>query len=337
MFELDRSAARRATIAAAVTLALLLVAQSVVAAAVTGDEQPLTAVDSVPQAADGQQWSDAPSRTVSLSKQQMAVPYGGGSVDEMDVQALTNESHVAIRLTWQDPTRDTSLAAPGNYSDAAAVMLHSGEQPPIMMGGSGDPVNIWYWRSHWQYGTEDRAEWAGDMYAYPHPDDETKPGQAAGNPLARASYDNYGQNYYASGFGSLSHAPEQNVQARGSRNGEEWSVVFVREHTTNGTEDAVFEREEPMYLAFAVWNGSKAEVNGKKSITLQFSTLDTASGELAAADSGGGSADAGGESAGSGDSNSDSGTEIPTVTSYIGTLVAAVLVSWSVIYWRATR
>jgi len=331
VFELDRGSARRATVTAAVALALVVAAQSAVAAAVTSGQQPLAAVDRVPQVADGQQWADAPSRTVSLSKQQMAVPYGGGSVDEMEVQALTNDSHVAIRLTWTDPTEDATLSAPENYSDAAAVMLHSGEQPPITMGGSGDPVNIWYWRAHWQYGTEERAEWAGDMYAYPHPDDETRPGEAAGNPLSQSSYENYGQNYYASGFGSLSHAERQNVRARGARNGDEWSVVFVREHETNGSADAAFQQDQPMYLAFAVWNGSADEVNGKKSITMQFSTLDTDSGELAAADAGG---DDSGEGSGTESGDGGGGWTFPR---YIGVLVATVVVSWSVVYWRGAR
>lgn len=331
MVEIHYAAARRATIVAVLAVVLLLVAQSAVNAAVTGGEQPLAAVDSVPETVDDGDWSEAPTRTVSLSKQQMAAPFGGGSVDEMDVQALTNETHVAIRLRWTDPTRDTSLADPTDFSDAAAVMLYNGEQPPITMGAGGEPVNIWYWRANWQYGADDTSEWTGDMYVYPHPPDESKPGEAAGNPLARSEYDTYGQNYYASGFGSLTHAPHQNVQARAQREGDTWSVVFVREHTTEGQADATFTRDEPMYMAFAVWNGSADEVNGKKSITLQFSTLDTESGELAAAETGGdGSGDGG-------NSDSGDGEERAGTVRFVLTIVAAMVVSWSVVYWRAAR
>jgi len=337
MGEFDRGAARRATAATALVVALFLVSQSVVAAAVTSGQQPLATTDELPQTAESERWADAPSRTVSLSKQQMAIPYGGGSVGELDVQALTNESHVSIRLTWTDPTNDTSLRAPGNYSDAAAVMLRSGEKPPITMGATGKPVNIWYWRAQWQYGVNDSSEWGNDMYAYPHPDAETKPGLAAGNPLSKARYAEFGQNYYAAGYGSLSHAPEQNVQARGTRNGDEWSVVFTRKHTTDGKYDAPFRRNESMYLAFAVWNGSADEVNGKKSLTMQFSTLDTASGELAAADSGSQSTDGGasGSDSGSGGGSGDGG--VSDLFRSIGTLVAATVVSWTFLYWRLAR
>ncbi|WP_276272171.1 ethylbenzene dehydrogenase-related protein [Haloarcula litorea] len=338
MADLDRSAARRATAAAAVVAALLVVGQMAVTAAVVGGQQPLVETERLPQTAADDRWEQAPSRTVSLSKQQMAVPYGGGSVDEMQVQALTNESHVAIRLTWTDPTNDTSLRAPTNYSDAAAVMLHSGEKPPITMGATGTPVDIWYWRAQWQYGVDDSAAWSNDMYAYPHPDNETKPGLAAGNPLSKARYADYGQNYYAAGYGSLSYAPTQNVRARGTRDGDEWSVVFVREHTTDGTYDAAFRQNETMYLAFAVWNGSADEVNGKKSLTMQFSTLNTSSGELAAASTGGGGGDgsAAGGTGGGAESGGTGGGTSPLFSS-VGTVIAAVVVSWTVVYWRAVR
>ncbi|KZX50060.1 ethylbenzene dehydrogenase-related protein [Haloarcula sp. K1] len=346
MVELDYEAARRATTATAVVMALLVAGQMAVAAAVTGGQQPLVATDEVPQTAESDRWSEAPSRTVSLSKQQMAVPYGGGSVDEMEVQALTNETHVAFRLTWTDPTKDTNIRSPKNYSDAAAVMLHSGEKPPITMGAGGDPVNIWYWRSQWQYGNDKNAEWSNDMYAYPHPDEETKPGMAAGNPLSQSQYENYGQNYYAAGYGSLSNAPQQNVNARGTRNGDEWSVVFVREHTGEGQHDAAFRQNETMYLAFAVWNGSSDEVNGKKSLTMQYSTLDTESGELTAPESGGsgdssssGSGASGGGSSGGDSSSGDGGSggsSNPLYTS-LGTLIAATVAGWTVLYWRLAR
>ncbi|WP_435365182.1 ethylbenzene dehydrogenase-related protein [Haloarchaeobius sp. DYHT-AS-18] len=336
MIDLNRAAARRATLATVVVVALFLVGQSVVTAAVTSGQQPLAATDQLPQTADSDHWADAPSRTVSLSKQQMAIPHGGGSVDELQVQALTNETHVAFRLTWEDPTNDTTLRAPGNYSDAAAIMLHSGEQPPITMGATGTPVDIWYWRAQWQYGAADRSEWGGDMYAYPHPDAETKPGLAADNPLSKDRYDDYGQNYYAAGYGSLSHAPTQTVDARGTRAGDEWSVVFVREHTTDGEYDATFRQNETMYLAFAVWNGSTDEVNGKKSLTLRFTTLDTGSGELAAADpaTDGDSGSTGGSTSGGASSGSSATGEL---LRSIGTLVAIAALSWTLAYWRVVR
>jgi len=336
---LDRSAAARATLVSLVTVMVILSGQAAIAEVATGHSQPMPAVDRVPVEPSADGWTTAPTRTASLSKQQMAVPYGGGTVDEVEVQALTNDTHVAVRMTWQDPTNDTSLSAPGNYSDAAAVMLKGGDSPPITMGAAGTPVNIWYWRSAWQYG-DDRAEWEGDMYAYPHPDEGTQPGQAAGNPLSQDAHSTFADNYYAKGYGSLSHAPAQPVEARGERTEDGWTVVFVRERSTGGEFDAAFDEHDTMYLAFAVWNGSADEVNGQKSLTFKFTTLDTKSGELGQADPGGG--DGAGSAGGSGDADSGGGGSDgggssaldPLLFDYLGPVLAAVVVSWLVAYRR---
>ncbi|MFB6183470.1 MAG: ethylbenzene dehydrogenase-related protein [Haloarculaceae archaeon] len=336
---IDGRAASRATAVAVLTVILLVAVQGAVTAALTSGQQPVGEVARLPRSPTANQWDAAPSRTVTLSKQQMAIPYGGGSTDEVTVAALTNETHVGFRLTWHDPTNDTSLSGPQQYSDAAAVMLNGGQTPPITMGGTGDPVNIWYWRAAWQYGSN-RAPWSGDMYAYPHPDNETKPGLAANNPLSKRHYREFAQNYYAKGFGSLSHAPRQNVHAAAVREGDTWSVAFVRERSTTGTYDAAFDDHGTMYLAFAVWNGSAGEVNGQKSITLQFTTMDTNSGQLSAASSGGGSA-SGSSTGGSGTASSgeSGGTGGPTteLVRYLTMLVGATLIAWLVTYWRTLQ
>lgn len=344
MIPIDRHAAVRATVVALVVALGVSAAQVGVAAVATSGQQPMAVTDTVPRQTDAPAWSEAPSRTVTLNEQRMAPPHGGGSVDEMTVQAVANESHVAFKLSWEDPTNDTSLAGPGNYSDAAAIMLHTGEQPPITMGAAGTPVNIWYWRANWQYGDHTgTGSWTGDMYTYPHPENETKPGAAAGNPLSKSEYDRYAQNYYAKGYGSTSYAPAQNVDARGRRTDDGWEVVFVRERTTDGEFDATV-ADEQVYLAFAAWNGSADEVNGQKSITLQFSTLDPDSGDLAAASggSGGGGTD-GGSSGGASTAASDTATSADGAfisegfRNGLAAVLVATLLAWIVAYRSIRR
>jgi DMSO reductase family type II enzyme heme b subunit len=340
---LDREAAVRATAVSLVVVLGLLLVQGAVTAAVTGPGQPTAQVQRAPLSPTATTWSDVPSRTVSLQKQQMAVPYGGGSVDEMDVQVATNDSHLAFRLSWADPTRDAAIQSPRNFSDAVAVMARTGSQPPITMGAAGKPVNIWYWRASWQL-RNTSAPWSNDMYAYPHPDAETKPGQAAGNPLSKATYEQYAQNYYAKGYGSLSDAPTQPVRARGTRTDDGWAVSFIRERSTDGQFDAVFDGSETVYLAFAVWNGSADEVNGKKSLTLRYSTLDLSSGtfsppaQSSGGDGGSGSGDGGTAADGTGGSaSSGPGGFLDGFGGLMGTALAAIAASWTVAYWRLTR
>jgi DMSO reductase family type II enzyme heme b subunit len=330
---MDRTAARQATVVAAAVLALLLVAQSAVGAVMTAGQQPMAVRERVATQPDSEAWSDAPTETLGLSAQSMALPRGGGSVGELRMQVMTNTTHVAFRLTWPDPTRDANISRPEAYSDAVAIMARGGSQPPVTMGATGTPVDIWYWRASWQYGNHtETGSWTGSMYAYPHPDEETKPGLAADNPLSKEKYRQYAQNYYARGYGSLSHAPAQNVRARGERTGDGWSVVFVRERTTNGTYDAAFNESASIYLTVAVWNGSADEANGQKSLSYQFLRLDTGSGELATVqqDSGSDSAASGGATTAASTSASSDG--LGQFWDLFSPLIAVVVVSWLVAY-----
>jgi len=334
-----RRPAGRAALLSAILIVGVLAVQGTVGAAVTSGEQPAASLQSVPTTAVDGQWADVPSRTVTLSKQQMALPFGGGSVDQLDVQVALNDSHVGFRLSWTDPTADTSIARPEAFSDAAAVMLRTGDQPPITMGADGKPVDIWYWRASW---ARSNRSVGGDMYVYPHPDADTRPGRSAGNPLSQPEYETYAQNYYAKSFGSLSMAPTQNVVASGERTDDGWAVAFTRERAPQGQYDAMLNGSKQLYLAFAVWNGSAGEVNGQKSITLQFSTLDTASGELtlpgtpAAGD--GGQADDGAPADGAPDGGDRDGLpDIGTDRDVFLILAVGILFIWLTAYigeWR---
>lgn len=333
---LDRRAAVGATVLAACTLVAFLGLQVVVTAAVTSGDQPMASVGEVPVQPQANAWEDAPSQTVTLHAQQMAVPYGGGSTDQVEVRALTNGSTVAFRLAWSDPTHDANLGAPHNYSDAAAVMFGTGELPPITMGAVGEPVNIWYWRAAWK--ANESAYGSGDMYSYNYEMAGTnaKPGNAAGNPLSKARYDRFAQNYYAEGFGSTSYAPSQPVQAKAARTEDGWAVTFERERTAEGEFDVQFDTNEDIYVAFAVWNGSADEVNGQKSITLQYSKLDPETGQLSAVETtgGDGSSGDGGDGASDGSSGDQSGSGNLVLPGFVFVLTLALMFVWFAAYWR---
>lgn len=323
---LDTQAAKNATKLAGLTVVVLSLLQMGVTAAVTTGGQPMAAVDSVPAQPQSDTWSEAPSRTVDLSKQQMALPYGGGSVDELTVKSLTNDTHVGFRLSWADTTRDANINSPENYSDAAAVMFGTGEVPPIMMGNIGTPVNIWYWRAAWDQNTS--AYGSGGMYNYPNEraGGPTKPGLSADNPLT--THQGQAQNYFAEGFGSLSYAPDQPVSADGTRTDDGWAVTFIRERGAGGDHDVTFSESTDIYLAFAVWNGSVDEVNGQKSITLRFTELDPESGALSAVEQGSDSQGSTPTDGGGG------GSDFGSFTGWMGVFISCVLMVWLVSYWR---
>lgn len=333
---LDSSVAARAAVVTVTVVALLLAVQTAVGVVAVSGSQPVQDVDGVPVQPSAEAWGDAERRTVNLEAQQMALPYGGGTVDEIGIEAVTNETHAAFRLSWEDPTRDANLSEPNAYSDAAAVMLRRGEEPPITMGAAGEPVNIWYWRASWQ--SSDEANGTGDMYAYPDGNGTTKPGFAAGNPLSKDQYTRYAQNYYAEGFGSLTHAEVQPVSAQGRRTDEGWQVTFVRERSSNGEYDAKLTGGEPVHLAFAVWNGSADEVNGAKSLTYRYSQLEgDALSVPSDGDSSGSDGGSGNDDGGSGSDGGDGDGSIPSFLSAVGWVVAATVVTFVVAYAEIRR
>lgn len=332
----DRSAAAGATVAAVATVVLLVAAQTAVVVVATDGHQAMGRVEEVPTDPSAGTWAAAPNHTLTLKAQTMAVPEGGGSVGQAEVRSVTNETHVAVRVHWPDATNDSTMTGPGSFSDAAAVMLHTGSTPPITMGAAGDPVNIWYWRSAWQYGDAQRT---GDMYAYPHGDEVTRPGVRAGNPVSTGGDANLGQNYYAKNFGSLTYAPDQSVAAQGERTEDGWTVVFVRERETDGRFDATFNDSAPTYLTVAVWNGSQAEVNGMKSLSYTFLAVDGGDGSLSVA-SGGQRADGGGADTATG-ADGGAGSQplwfVGSFTNMLATLFVVMVVTWTVAYRRLRR
>lgn len=327
----DRHAAKQAAVLATVSVVVVSALGIGVSAAVTTGKQPMAAVDQVPIEPQTDAWEEAPSTTVQLNAQQMAVPHGGGSTDEVQVRALTNESHVAFRMEWEDPTNDTNAVSPENYSDAAAVMFGTGEMPPITMGGVGSPVNIWYWRASWQQDTTGYG--TGGMHSYPNAlaGGPTQPGRAVGNPLSTVP-EQGAQNIYAEGYGSTSDAPSQPVEATAERTDDGWAVTFVRERGVGNEYDATFDGDTSVYVGFAVWNGSADERNGQKSITLQYRELDVESGSLSEAERSGSS---GSDGAASGDGSGDGGGGgADGMYDWIGILLGWVVVVYTVSYWR---
>jgi hypothetical protein len=337
----DRHAAKQAAVLTVATAVLLSVLGMGVSAAVTTGAQPMAAVDQVPIEPQAGTWEEAPSTTAQLHAQQMAVPYGGGSTDEVEVRALTNESHVAVRMAWDDPTNDTGAASPENYSDAAAVMFGTGEMPPITMGGVDDPVNIWYWRAGWRSDTDGYG--TGGMYAYPNAraGGPTQPGLAVGNPLSTVP-EQGAQNLYAEGYGSTSDAPAQPIEATAERTDDGWAVTFVRERGVGSEYDVAFDGEEDVYVGFAIWNGSADERNGQKSITLQYRRLDVESGSLSQVERSGssgsdGNGDIGGAGADGAGSDGDGGGAASEMFDWLGILLGWVVLVYAVSYWRISK
>ncbi|WP_440991612.1 ethylbenzene dehydrogenase-related protein [Haloarchaeobius baliensis] len=103
--------------------------------------------DSV-EGADGEAWDRAPAATVPLSSAGANVPGGDDtSVTEASVAVVRTEETLHVRVSWADPSRNVSNEEIRSFADAVAVQFpaNASNRPPIAMGSTDNPVNVWYW------------------------------------------------------------------------------------------------------------------------------------------------------------------------------------------------
>lgn len=179
-------------------------------------------VDSV----SGETWSQAPAKTIPLSSAGAAVPNAGDTtIERITVEAVRTNGRLYLRLSWLDPTRDTSTDAIRRFADAVAVQLptNASERPPIAMGGTDNPVNVWYWMG------EGRSE-----------------------------------ELLAGGPGTTTQFDDPAIETNATHSDDRWHVVFSRSLDSSGGSRTGIPANEDLDVAFAAWNGSHMERSGQK-------------------------------------------------------------------------
>ncbi|WP_267643798.1 ethylbenzene dehydrogenase-related protein [Haloarchaeobius amylolyticus] len=101
-----------------------------------------------PASPDAAAWDRAPPVDVPMTSAPSGLPNAEKtSVEEVKVQSIRTEERFYVRLSWHDGTADRNASSPRTFADALAVQLpvnHSA-RPPIAMGSTRNPVNVWYW------------------------------------------------------------------------------------------------------------------------------------------------------------------------------------------------
>lgn len=220
-------------------------------------------------------WKKAPALDVPLTAQQTSYPFGGGTVPSVSAKALHYGDRLYVRVEWTDSTRDESIASVDKFADAAAIEFPSvagATVPSVCMGQADGGVNIWQWRADRE---KKDARWPQSA----HPDayvDEVQPfgelnypARAAGNPVALRARPT--QDLVATGFSTLSPAAQQTVAGGGRYSGVgadgRWAVVFERPFAPADPMHPTFTAGKATDVAFAVWDGSRNERNGIKSVS----------------------------------------------------------------------
>ena len=222
-------------------------------------------------------WDRVPTVDLALTSQGTVLPFEG-TLPVLQARALHSEGVLYVHMSWQDDTHDSGAVGVDQFPDAAAIEFPAraaSSVPALCMGQTDGGMNIWHWRA----GNEDGLpgsidDISGNGYVdrYPSTDELYFPARAAGNPTA---FSHPVQDLVAVGFGTLSPAADQAVRGTAVWENGRWSAVFARELSHGAAEQVSLGEGASADIAFAVWDGSRGERDGIKSVS-QFVVLDVA-------------------------------------------------------------
>ncbi|MFQ5682213.1 MAG: ethylbenzene dehydrogenase-related protein [Candidatus Binatia bacterium] len=214
--------------------------------------------------------------------------------EELTVRALYDRKELALLLVWADQTHDHTAIRPQDFRDAAAVEFSLTRDPPFFaMGEKGKSVNIWMWKSERQADLEPAFQDLDKIYpnlgidSYPNllrspveqpsrnaltlkSDKTFVTGWGAGNIVSDPQRKSPAEDLTAQGFGTLRARPriDQKVNAKGIYGVGAYRVIFRRALKPSGKHAPKFQPGTAVPVAFAVWNGSAGDRDGKKSVTI---------------------------------------------------------------------
>ncbi|WP_135534636.1 ethylbenzene dehydrogenase-related protein [Halostella pelagica] len=149
-----RSRERRSVAVGAIAIASLIVVTTALApmlvSARPANQIPVesVSVDDEPQDPTSDAWDTVPAVDIPLASAPSGVPNASDTTTEtVSVQSARSDERFYLRLSWSDETADSNATDPRAFVDAIAVQVpkNTSARPPIAMGNTENPVNLWYW------------------------------------------------------------------------------------------------------------------------------------------------------------------------------------------------
>jgi mono/diheme cytochrome c family protein len=214
--------------------------------------------------------------------------------EELTVRAVHDGESVALLLVWSDATDDHTAMRVQDFRDAVAVEFSTTPDPPFFaMGEPGRFVNLWMWKSERQADLRRTFQDLETVYpnigidSYPNltrspleqparhaltmeSDPAFITGWGAGNIVSDPTRASASEDLVAQGFGTLSarNGADSELEAKGLYATGTYRVMFQRPLTVAGARAVRLRPGASAPLAFAVWNGSAGDRDGKKSVTI---------------------------------------------------------------------
>ncbi|MFQ5503673.1 MAG: ethylbenzene dehydrogenase-related protein [Planctomycetota bacterium] len=242
--------------------------------------------------AEGAPWSGVAPVWLAL----MPLWWRDDRVEGVRFQALHDGKRLAVRLSWEDATRDDHQVGQQAFGDSAAIQWSADEDPPFFgMGAKAAAVNIWHWKASWE---ADMGGFRDVQFSFPNVSWDLYPslrkppfgrhspvgefatsqhkpeflsGWGAGNPMSDPVRSTSAEDLSAEGFGTLTSRPRslQTVSGKSRWQNGTWEVVFVRPLAASGSGSIGLEPgASSVSVGFAVWDGSSKDRDGQKSVSI---------------------------------------------------------------------
>jgi mono/diheme cytochrome c family protein len=247
-------------------------------------------VHALPSHPDAAVWREAAAVDLHL----MPLWWRAQRPETATVRAVHDGDRVAFLVSWADDTADATGIRPQDFRDACAIQFSLEPDPPFFaMGERGRAVNIWMWKSERQADMQPVFQELDKVYpnigidSYPNllrspleqptrnaltldSDPRFVTAWGAGNIVADPTRRSAAEDLAAEGFGTLRARPraDQAVDAFGRYETGSYSVQFTRELNPVKKGAVTLVPGARVAVAFAVWNGSAGDRDGKKSVTI---------------------------------------------------------------------
>ncbi|GMW03176.1 MAG: hypothetical protein AMXMBFR84_43110 [Candidatus Hydrogenedentota bacterium] len=245
--------------------------------------------DRIPDHPDSSEWQSTSPIGVRITPLWWRDEYAG----HITARAMHDGKDIAFQLIWTDTTHDHTAIRTEDFRDAVAIQMSPEISPPFIgMGGQDSPVNIWMWKSERQANLETAFQDIETIYpnigidSYPNP--EMSPlqqparhartlkssptyitGWGAGNIVSDPAYRHSAEDLEARGFGTLKARPQEHqaVAAVGRYDTSTYAVTFKRSLKAHHANQLDLIPGSRISIAFAVWDGSMGDRDGKKCVT----------------------------------------------------------------------
>ena len=245
-------------------------------------------VGELPGDASAGGWTDIAPASLRMT----ALWWRNGADPDLQVQAVHDGQTIAVRLSWNDDTPNRHAAQGEAFEDAVAMELYRGDQEPFIgMGDPRAPIDVWFWDADRQAVVDVEDQYPNvvvDIYPFSETWWRRRSfnGPARNSPTSRKSACQRWRRAIRScrdtrrpavpiwpvaGPGSSTFRLPKNqvVSASGKWQEGRWNVVMTRPLASPAKDAGIaLEPGCTASVAFAVWDGSQQDRDGKKLITI---------------------------------------------------------------------